>query len=99
MSYPFRGNDVAADMISAENVEACKAFVEEMMGSYSAMFAEMDQIAATGDEKRFEERFGYMRKPRSPEGRCLVSRGGVTECLLCKACQGVFSEGVELSES
>jgi len=97
MSNPFRGHDVAADMITSEDLEECAAYVREKMAKVSA---EMAAIAATGDARLYQERFGYLSRLRAdPEGPCLVLPVVESEYSLCKVCEKVFAKDIEISES
>jgi hypothetical protein len=100
MSNPFRGSDVAVDNISSEDLEAFDVFMKEKMGKLQETFAEMDAIAATGDEALWEERFGYMSKPHAlPDGDTLLTTGVGSPYSFCQLCSKIFAEDIQNSNS
>lgn len=100
MSNPFRGSDVAADMITSEDFSKLELFMRENMASLQASFSEIDQIAETGDEALFEEHFGHLSRPRpDPRGECLLKQEETQEHALCTMCRKVFAEDIEMSKS
>ncbi len=100
MSNPFRGSDVAADILSSELLEASSVFMKERIEQLQGTFAEMDAIAATDDEALWEERFGYMSKPRAlPDGNTLLTAGIESSYSFCQLCSKIFAEDIENSNS
>ena len=96
MSNPFRGDDFAADQISAENLSNFRIFMRDRMASLLEEFAEMDRIVEAGDEALFEERFGHLRRPRpAPDGHCVLTPEDTPSSPLCAMCQGMFVETIE----
>lgn len=100
MSNPFRGSDVAADLISPENIADMTAFFQEHMGDLQAAFAELDQIVETGDERLLEEKYGHLRRPHpDPQGRCMAIREKRAQFSLCKTCEKIFAEDIIMRQS
>jgi hypothetical protein len=103
MSNPFRGDHVAEDIITSKNMEDFKAFMDQHKGGLLEELAEIDRIAATGDERlmeEFEERNRHFSKPRAiPEGHCLLTLDQGSQYSLCHMCTGVFSDSIGMSKS
>lgn len=101
MSNPFRGSDTAADMIGSEDISKFHTFMQNSlnMGSLREQFAEMDRIAATGDEALFEQRFGHLSRPRpDPTGPCVLNEEA-SDHPLCAICRKIFAEDIQTNRS